>query len=109
MVAAPDRASPAPLLLGLAYDGHGTPARDHQASDRAPPGHRERLAACLRDAHRKARPDRGRARGPARVRDGTRLDRAVRAARQAATLAGDRPAGVLVLPPARMAEEDRAD
>ena len=81
----------------------------HDAPDRAAARHRGGLARGLRDARAPARPGRGRRRAHAPFDDRAHHDRAVRPARQASPRARHRPARVLVLPPARVAEEGRAD
>src|SRR4029453_13887216 len=67
-----------------------------------------RLAVCVRVPARAPRPDRV-ARAEAQADDGTDRQRAVRPSLPAALLARDRPARMVVRPPARVAEEGRAD
>ena len=83
--------------------------RRRHAPDRAAARHRGGLAARVRDAARAARPDQGRERHDAPRHHRADHDRAVRPARQAALRPRHRPARLLVLPPARVAEEGRAD
>ena len=78
------------------------------APDRPAARHRGGLAARVRDARSRARPDRRR-RHHHRLNDRADHDRAVRPARQAPLRPRHRPARLLVLPPARVAEEGRAD
>ena len=89
---------------------HGSAdARHRQAPDRPAPRHRGGLAARLRDA-RRARSGRSRRGGDdARADDRAHHDRAVPLDVQAALRPRDRPARLVVLRPARVAEEGRAD
>ena len=79
------------------------------ASDRTAARHRGRLADRVRGAGAAGRHGHRRRRHRARLRRRARHDRAVRPARQTAPRPGHRPARLLVLPPAGMAEEGRTD
>ena len=81
---------------------------DH-APDRTAARHRGRLADGVRDAGVAPRADHRRIGAHPPDRDRADHDGAVRPARPAPLRARDRPARVLVLPPARVAEEGRAD
>ena len=85
------------------------PRRPHRAPHRPAAGHRGGLAARVRGAGPPARRGPAPRRHPAHAAHRADHDRAVRPARDPALRPGDRPPGVLVLPPARVAEEDRAD
>ena len=84
-------------------------ARRDDAPDGTAARHRGGLADGVRDARRPPRPDQGRLRHDPPGDGRADHDGAVRPARQAALRARRRPARVLVLPPARVAEEGRAD
>ncbi len=88
---------------------HGSADGPVRAPHRPAARHRGGLANGVRDARLPARPDRGRlGRAPPRGH-GAHHDGAVRPARQAALRPRRRPARLLVLPPARVAEEGRPD
>ena len=92
-----------PIICHGSADG-----RDH-APDRPAARDRGGLADRLRDARLPARPDRRRVGHDAPPDDGADHDGAVRPARHGALRPRRRPARVLVLPPARVAQEGRAD
>ena len=99
VMATPTRASSATVLL----------MRRRPPPDRPAARHRGGLAARVRDAALPHRPDQGRERHHPHGHQRADHDGAVRPARQAALRPRRRPPRLLVLPPARVAEEGRAD
>ncbi len=92
----------------IIWRGSADGTRSHPP-DRPAARHRGGLAARLRDARGAARAGSGRVRRHAPDHHRADHDRAVRPHRQAALRPRGRPARLLVLRPARVAEEDRAD
>ncbi len=88
---------------------HGSADARRPPPHRPAARHRGGLAARVRDAALPHRPDQGRERHDPHGHQRADHDGAVRPARQAALRPRRRPARLLVLPPARVAEEGRAD
>src|SRR5215207_9106904 len=105
MVAAAVCPPPATVLLSRSFRGGGY----GKTSNRAIAGHRRRLARRLRGVDPPARASHGLGGTRPRLRHRANNNRAVRLAVQTSLRPCYRPAGLLVLPPARMVEENRAD